>query len=86
MASAGHLQDTGQGNVTMKARPAGRKDPPEEASGEKDWEGRGLSSGAGSPESQDRGAGWSARLGGERTRMGAAELINPPRRRELYAV
>ena len=88
--------DTGHGNVTMKRKPTGQKHLPEETRGQTGWEGRGLSSGASSPESQDPGdnaaspgeerSGPSARPGVERMRLGTAELINPPRRRELYVV
>ena len=80
----------------MKRKPTGQKHRPEETRGQRGWEARGLSSRAGSPESQDAGdnadssgterSGRSARPGAERMRPGAAELINPPRRRELYAV
>ena len=73
----------------MKRKPTGQKHRPEEMRGQTGWEGRGLSSGAGSPESQDPGdnaaspgeerSGRSERPGVERMRLGTAELIKPPR-------
>ena len=55
-----------RGGLTGKGGPAGHKERPEETRGQKDWEGRGLRSGAGSPESRGRAEG-AASPGAEAT-------------------
>ena len=77
-----------RGGLTGKGGPAGHKERPEETRGQKDWEGKGLRSGAG----RNPGAGQRARPLRERERRALPQAVGeatrqgatPTRERGLY--
>ena len=66
LAGPGHLPTRGEWRADRKGGPCGAQGEAWDTRGQRGWEGRGLRSGAGSPESRDRGEGAASPGAGRR--------------------